>query len=178
MWLHSFLHFQLPENSHFTDNYISDKTTRNSLPKWFFQSCLFLLFFLRLTQRHANLEPVKILLPMFDEELSKSKTSYTIFYSIKYWVFHQSFLPSQKQSFSKKYLEIHYRNDFFQSCLFLLFFLRLTQRNVDLLSWSGSFDLVTQGNNSSKRGKNLDPLAFTRCLQIGKIHVLNLYIRH
>ena len=70
MWLHSFLHFQLPENSHFTDNYISDKTTRNSLPKWFFQSCLFLLyfFFFRLTQSLwvkgmlicslANLEPI------------------------------------------------------------------------------------------------------------------------
>ena len=34
---------------------------------------------------------------------------------------------------------------------FLSGFFRAPQRNVDLLSWSISFDLVTQGNNSSPK---------------------------
>ena len=99
---------------------VSENKTLNSLSKWFF-SVLFFFSWDSLKGMAiyslANLEPVKIFLPNFDEELSKSKRSYMIIY----WVLHHSFLHLPKTAI---FCEIPWNSlsKWFFSVLFVLVF--------------------------------------------------------
>ena len=71
-----------------------------------------------------------------------------------------SYFNPENIHFLKKYLEIHYRNDFFQSCLFLLFFLETHSKECRFallvrFFWSGH-----PGKQQLQKGKKPRPSRF------------------